>query len=176
MKKVIVLIAALLAALFVVGCKTAAPAAPAGPSASELMASARGGAPMGVMVGQGTASSQRQAEQNAANRLKRGLGYIAEQLVDAQVQSGRLAASVSGDLKSTMNAALENVSISAQRVDSGADSTGRGWAVYSLDKASALQAVTAAANAAKEKVAAGNFNPSNGFDDAYAKAAAMEWK
>jgi len=177
MKKVILLIAVLLAALFVVGCASKAPPAPTGPSATELMASAKGGAPMGALVGQATASSQRQAETNAIGQLKRAMNYIAQQLVDAQVSAGRVSSAVSADLKSNIATALDRGAVeTAKRVDSGADGSGRGYAVYSLDKASALQIITGAVNAAKGVVAAGNFNPNNGYDAAFDNAAGREWK
>ena len=179
MKKLIVLVAVLLAALFVVGCasKPSAPPAPTGPSAAELLAEAKGKAPMGVLVGQATGSSQPAAQTNAQGQLKRAMNYIAGQLVDAQVSAGRVSSAVSADLKSNIATALDRGAVeNAKRVDSGADGSGRGWAVYSLDKASALQLITTAADAAKTVVAAGNFNPSQGYDDAFGRAAAMEWK
>ena len=179
MKKLFVLFAVLLAALFVVGCasKPAAPAAPAGPSAAELMASAKGGAPMGVLVGQATASSQTTAQNNAVIQVKRGLKAIVVELVDAQVTAGAVASSVSTQLKQAMSAAIDGTTIGGiVKVDSGADVTGRGWAIYSLTKDEALKVITSAANEAKENVAAGNFAPSSGFDNVFAKAAGMEWK
>ena len=102
---------------------------------------------------------------------------IAGELVDGQVQSGRVATSVSGELKQTVNTALDRAGLSGvQKVNSGVDAAFRAWAVYSLNKDEALKEITTAVTAAKENIAAGNFNPSNGFDDAFAKAAAKEWK
>ena len=177
MKKVIVLIAVLLTALFAVGCASKPAPAPSGPSAADLMAGAKGSAPMGALVGQAAAGNQTTAERNAMNQLKRAMNYIAGQLVDAQVQSGRVSSAVSSDLKTNIATALDRGSLEgAQKVDSGADSTGRGWAVYSIDKANALKLITAAVNTAKDAVSAGNFNPNQGYDDAYNKAAGMEWK
>jgi len=180
MKKLIVLIAALLAALFVVGC---ASKGPTGPAAADLMADAKGGAPAGTLVGQATAqgtkdsSAKSKAEQNAVNQIKRGLNSIAMNLIDAQVAAGRVSSSVQNEFKQNVTKAFDSVSVGgAQKVDSGADVTGRGWAVFVVDKASALQAITAAADAAKTVVPAGNFTPSSGFDAAFDRAAAMEWK
>ena len=151
--------------------------APAGPSAADLLAEAKGSAPMGVLVGQATGGNQASAERSAINQLKRAMNSIAGELVDAQVASGRVSGSVASDLKTNIATALDRGSAgTTQKVGSGADSAGKGWAIYSIDKASALQTITSAVNAAKENVAAGNFNPNNGFDEAYAKAAAREWK
>jgi len=177
MKKLIVLIAALLAALFVAGCASK-PAAPTGPSAADLMADTRSGAPSGVVVGQATGASQSAAETNAINQLRRGLKYIVGESVDAQVQSGRLTSAVSTDLKQTIGTVLDRTPLSgAVKVGSGADGSGRGYAVYSIDKASALSLINSAATTAKETVqGSGNFNPNNGFDDQFVKAAAREWK
>ena len=179
MKKLFVLFAALLAALFVVGC---ASKPPAGPTAAELMAEAKSGAPNGTLVGQATArgtkdaSAQRQAEQRAVNQIKRALTFIVGELVDAQVQSGRVSSSVSGELKQTASAALDKAALGGvQKVESGADATFVAWAVYSLSKDEALKEVTKAVNAAKEKVSAGNFNL-NDFDAKFTAAATREWK
>jgi len=174
MKKLSVLLAVLLAALFVVGC---ASKPPAGPAAADLLAEAKVGAPSGTLVGQATASSQRTAENNAAAMIKRALKYIVGELVDAQVQSGRVSTSISTQLKQTTNTALDSAGLNGiHKVDSGADTAGRGWAVYALNKDEALKEINIAVTAAKEDVAAGNFNPSEGFDAIFLKAAGMEWK
>jgi len=169
MKKFFVLIAVLLAALFVVSC---ASKPPAGPTAAELLASAKGNAPAGTLVGQAT--SRGNAEQGAINQLSRGLGYIAGELIDEQAASGRLSAAVASEFKQKVNLGLTRVAIDAVKVESGAGSD-MNYAVYALDKSEALKSLTKAVNLAKEEVAAGNFNLSN-FDAKFAAAAAREWK
>jgi len=174
MKKFIVLIAALLAALLIVGCASK-PAAPTGPTAADLIADAKSGA-SGV-VAQATGSSQSAAEQNAVNNLKRGLKFVVGEQVDAQVKSGRLTSDLSVGIKQNMATALDRIPPSgAVKVGSGADGSGRGWAVYSIDQANALQLITSALNAIKDTVPVGNYTPSSGFDVQFTKAAAQEWK
>jgi len=180
MKKLIMLIAVLLAALLIIGCSSAPPA---GPSASEQMASAKNNAPIGTLVGQATGTAGKdkdaaikKAEQNAMNQLARGMVYVAGEMIDEQSASGRLSAAVAGDFKSNVNTALSRVSFAeAIKVESGIGSGDVGYAVYYLTKDEAQKILTKAVNAAKEVVAAGNFNFSN-FDAAFAKAAGREWK
>jgi outer membrane murein-binding lipoprotein Lpp len=169
MKKLMVLTAALLAALFIVGC---ASKPPAGPTAAELLSSAKGNAPGGTLVGQAT--SKGNAEQGAINQLARGLTYIAGEMIDEQAAGGRLTAGVAAEFKQKVNLGLTRVAIDAIKVESGAGSDGN-YAVYALDKTEALKSLTKAVNAAKEEVAAGNFNLNN-FDAAFAKAVMREWK
>ena len=174
MKKLIVLIAALMAALLIAGCATKPPA-PTGPTAADLIADAKSGA-SGV-VAHATSSSQSAAEQNAINNLKRGLKFIVGELADAQVKSGRLTSDLAGGVKQNMATALDRIPPSgAVKVGSGVDGANRGWAVYSINQDSALQLITTAFNAIKDSVPVGNFTPSNGFADQFNKAAAQEWK
>jgi len=176
MKKVIVLIAALLAALFVIGCASKAPPAPTGPAAADLMTESRNSVSSGPLFGLATGSSQSTATDNAIIQLKRGLKVIVGELIQAQVKSNRVPGSAANDLNQTMATVIDRTPpAGAIKVGSGADGTGRGWAVYSIDKAAALQLITSAANSAKNSVAAGNFDPSIGFDDAFANNA-KDWK
>ena len=173
MKKLIVMAAALLAALFIVGC-----ASTGGPVASDLMSNAKGDAPDGTLVGQATAGSVQQAEQRAKLQLVKGLAYIAKELIDEQVASGRLSNSVSSDFQTYVNTALTNSSLSsAVKVGSGTDTTKekKAWAVYYLERGDALKEVNAAVTAAKKEVAAGNFNTDN-FNAKFAAAISREWK
>jgi len=181
MKKFIVLVAALLAALFIVGCASK-PAAPSEPSASDLLASAKGNAPSGVLVGQAIAKqgsredSIRRAEQNAALQIIRAIQYIAGEMIDEQVTSGRLSASVVSDFKTTINTALSRTGIDAVKVESGAGAGDTGYAVSYLDKAGTLKVFNSAVTASKESVSGTrNFNNDN-FDAVFARAAAREWK
>ena len=171
MKKLIVLMAALFAALVIVGCKTPPPA---GPSAAELLASAKGNAPDGVLVGLATAKGS--AEQTAMSQIKRGMIYIVGEMIDEQAAGGRLSASAANDLKTSVNSILSRASLAnVVKVDSGLSAAGDGWAVYYLSKADTLSEITKAVNLAKESVAAGNFNLNN-FDAKFAAAIAREWK
>jgi curli biogenesis system outer membrane secretion channel CsgG len=176
MKKFIVLITALLAALLIAGCASK-PAAPTGPSAAELMSDAKNSAPSDAIVGQATARSGKdRAEQNAINQIVRGLGSLVAEMVDEQSAAGRLSATVASDFKQAVVTALSKSNLgSVKKVDSGVSAAGEGWAVYALGKAETLAEVTKAVNLAKETVAAGNFNLSN-FDAKFAAAAGKEWK
>jgi PBP1b-binding outer membrane lipoprotein LpoB len=181
MKKLIVLIAALLAALLIAGC-TSKPAAPTGPSASELMASAKGNAPDGVLVAQATGrggskeDAIKKAEQNAILQLVRGMSYIVSEMIDEQAAGGRLSASIASDFKSNIQTSLTRVSLAeVVKVESGTGAGDVGYAVYYLDKAETQKVLTKVVNAAKEVVAAGNFNFSN-YDAKFAAAITKEWK
>jgi hypothetical protein len=178
MKKLIVLIAALVAALFVVGCATK----PTGPTAAELMSEAKSGAPAGTIVGQGTArgtkdnAASSQATQRSLASIKRALVYLAGEMVDAQVTAGRVSSSVSGEFKQAIGNALDKAALNgAVKVDSGADSAFVSWAIFSLSKEEALKELTTAVNSAKDVVSAGNFNFSD-FEAKYPLAASKEWK
>jgi len=181
MKKLSVIVAALLAALFIAGCASSAPAS-SGPSASDLMSSAKNNAPDGTLIGQGSAkekdkdASEKKAQERALFGLAKGMIYIVGELVDEQVASGRLASSVSDEFRQLVTTILSRTVIrDAVKVDSGFGSGDTAWAVYYLTKADTLKAINVAVNSAKEQVAAGNFNTSN-FDAKYAAAIAREWK
>jgi len=172
MKKLSVLTAVLLAALFVVGCATK----PSGPTSAEVLAENKANVPSGVLVGQATASNQATAERNAAAQVKRALKFIASELVDAQVKAGGINSAISTELKQTINTALDNTTINGLvKVGSGAE--GGGWAIFTLNKEESLKEVNIAVNVAKENVGgSGNFDPNEGFSEAFAKAADLEWK
>ena len=169
MKKLTMIFASLAAVLFIAAC---ASKPPAGPTAAELLSSAKGNAPGGALVGQAT--SKGNAEQAAMLQLVRGLTYIAGEMIDEQAAAGRLTAGAASDFKSNVNTALTRVTIDAVKVESGAGSDGN-YAVYALDKGEALKVITKVTNAAKEVVAAGNFNLNN-FDAKFNAAAMREWK
>jgi len=175
MKKLSVLIAILVAAMFVVGC--ASTPKDTRPSASDLLAETKSSAPVGALVGQATASSgQKKAEQNAMAQIIRGMMYIVGEMVDEQVTAGRLTAAVGTSFKQTVNNYLGTASlVNVTKVDSGVGNGDAGWAVYALSKDETLKEITKAVNLAKESVAAGNFNFNN-FDAKFAVAAGREWK
>jgi len=180
MKKLFVLFAVLLAALFVVGC---ASKPPAGPTAAELMAEAKSGAPMGALVGQATAqgskdnSAVNKAEQNAMGQIKKGLVSIVAEMLTAQVQEGRLQSATAEEFRTSVNGLLQMASLTGiQRVDSGNDAAFKSWAIVALSKAEALKEITSAVNAAKRDVSGSSNFSLDGFDAAFAKAADKEWK
>jgi len=190
MKKFTVPIAVLSAALFAAGCASsperpsadAGPPEPAGPSADELMSGARNSAPAGTLVGQATAkeeskeASETKAEQNARYQLVMGMSFITEELINAQVASGRLPDSVSEDFRrNAVNALSMSALGSAEKLDSGFGADDTAWCVYYMLKGDTLKEINRAVSAAKQTVAAGNFN-TNDFDAIFDDAAAMEWK
>jgi len=181
MKKFSVIVAAFIAALFIAGCASSAPAS-SGSTANDLMSSAKNNAPIGTLVGQGSVkekdkdASEKKARERAYFQLVRGLSYITKEMIDEQVASGRLSSSVSGDFERLVATALSRSSLgNAVRQESGFGADNTAYCVFYLTKADALKEVTNAVNAAKEQVAAGNFNLDN-FDAKYAVAAAREWK
>jgi len=173
MKKFIVLIAALFAALLIAGCASK-PAAPSGPSAAELMASAKDKAPAGVLIGQATGKGS--VDQVALRQIIRGMTYIVGEMADEQSAAGRLSAGVASEFKQTVATILSRANLgNAVKVEVGTGAGDMGYAVFYLDKAEALKEITKAVNLAKESVAAGNFNFSN-FEAKFAIAITKEWK
>jgi len=176
MKKLSVMIAVLIAALFVVGC------ASTGPTASEMMSDAKGSAPIGALVGQGTAkesskdASTKKAQDRALSQLVRGMAFIVGELIDEQVASGRLSSNVSDEFRRLVISALSSTPLNgARRLEQGFGAGDTAWSVFYIEKADALKEVTNAVNAEKKDVAAGNFNL-DGFDAKFNTAASREWK
>jgi len=181
MRKVIVIVAVLLTAVFVAGCSSVAPAAPV-PSASELLASAKASAPGDTLVGQGTAkesskeASEKKAKDRALFAIVKAEIAIVKELIDDQVASGRLSSSVADEFRQNITTALSRSSMSSVvKQDAGFGAGDEAYAVYYLSKGDTLKEINAAVNAAKQEVAAGNFNTS-GFDAKYTAAIAKEWK
>jgi len=177
MKKLIVLIAALMAVMFVVGCATNK-----GPTASELMASAKGSVGDGNLIGQATAkegskeASEKKAKERALFQIVRAMSYIVKEMADEQIASGRLSANVSDQFNTLVTTALQRSSLgSVQKADGGFDGSDTAWVIYYQSKADTLKEVTNAVNAAKREVAASNFNFDN-FNAKFDAAAAREWK
>jgi len=178
MKKFVVLIAALLAALLIAGCASAP-----GPSASELAASAKGDAPAGTLIGQGTAkegskdASEKKAKDRALFALAKGMNSVAEKMVDDAVKAGKVNSGTdANELKSTMLAALSKSSLGGvQKVDGGIVGKDEAWVVYTLDKGEVLKEIQKAIDAAKDaKKAPRSFDTSD-FDKEYA-ATDKDWR
>jgi hypothetical protein len=176
MKKLIVMIAALTAALFIVGCATS------GPTAGELMSSAKNGAPDGTLVGQATAkagskdASLKKSQESALFQLVKGMVAISRDLVDDSVAAGRLSSSVKDGFLQDITTALTRSALNgAVKKDQGFGAGDVAWSVYYMEKSEVLREITNAVNAAKQNHAAGNFNL-DGFDAKYSSIAAREWK
>jgi len=180
MKKLIVIVAALLATLLIAGCAST----PSGPTASEMMSSAKGNAPDGSLIGQGTApttgkdkdAAEKKAQDNARFQLVRAMTFIVKDLVDEAVAQGRLTSGTGEEFRQSVNTALSRSTLpGATKVDSGFGAGDVAWCVYYLDKGDVLKIINAAVNAAKEVVSAAAFNTNN-FDAKYGPVAAKEWK
>jgi len=177
MKKLTVLIAALVAALFVAGCATTS-----GPTVNDKLSEAKSSAPAGVLIGQGSAKegSKEAAEKKAKDRamfaLVKGMMVIANDLVDEAVSQGRIASADGTELKQNISTALSRSGLNrAVKVDAGTIGKDEAWAVYYLEKADVQKEIDTAVTAAKEKVSARNFNINN-FEAKYPAAANREWK
>ena len=177
MKKLTVLIVALTAALFIAGCATTQ-----GPTVNDKLNEAKGSAPPGALVGQGSAkeSSLDAAEKKAKDRalfaIVKGMIFIAHDMVDDSVTQGRLATSDATALKQNITSALSASSLNrVQKVDAGTIGKDEAWAVYFMDKGDVQKEIENAVNAAKEKVNARAFN-TNSFDTKYPAGANREWK
>ena len=178
MKKLSVLIAALLAALFIAGC-----ASTGGPSASDMLAEAKNKAPEGSLVGQGTGTAgkdtdaaAKKAEENAKFQFRRAMSWIVKEMVDDAVTAGRLSSGVAEDFRQSINTAITRVQLTgATKADAGIAAGNVAWAVYYMEKGDVLKAVTACVNAAKQDHPAGAFNL-DGFDAKFKAAANREWK
>jgi len=173
MKKLMVMIAVLTAALFIAGCATS------GPTVSDKLSEAKSNAPAGVLIGQGSAKegSKEAAEKKAKDRalfaLVKGINFIAGDIVDDAVTAGRLTTADATELKQKVSAALTRSALNrAVKVDSGTIGKDEAWAVYYMDKADVLKEI-------EQAVAASNpprgFN-TNSFDAKYPAGAAREWK
>jgi len=173
MKKLTVLIAALVAVLFIAGC------ASTGPTVNDKLSEAKSSAPAGALIGQGSAKegSKEAAEKKAKDRayfaLVKGLNFIASDIVDEAVTAGRLTAADATALKQNIQSALSRSALNrAVKVDAGTIGKDEAWAVYYLEKADALKEIDAA-------VAASNpprgFN-TNAFESKFPAAANREWK
>jgi len=179
MKKLIVIVAALLAVLLIAGCASA----PSGPSASEMMSSAKGNAPDGSLIGQGTGTAgkdkdaaAKKAQDNARFQLVRAMTFIVKDLVDDAVAQGRLTSGTGEEFRQSVNTALSRSTLpGATKVDSGFGAGDVAWCVYYIEKGDVLKIINSAVNAAKEVVSAGPFNTNN-FDAKYGPVAAREWK
>ena len=173
MKKLTVLIAALTVALFIAGCVTS------GPTVSDKLNDAKGSAPPGTLVGQGSAkeSSKEAAEKKAKDRayfaLVKGLTFIAKDIIDDAVTAGRLTTADADALKINVQSAIARSALNrAVRVDAGTIGKDEAWAVYYLDKADALKEIDAAVAASSPPR---GFN-TNSFESKYPAAANRDWK
>jgi len=168
MKKFVVIIAALCAAL-AVGCAST-------PPASDMMASAKNGAPDGALVGQATGSSEQMADADAKYQLTRAMSFIVKDMVDAAVA---VIDSVVADQfrQQGVNTALGKLNLSgAVKQGSGKGKDGY-WAVYSMDKSEVTRAINQAVASGKAAFpAAAPFTIEGRIDKAYAAQAAKEWK
>jgi len=173
MKKLIVTIAALTAALFIAGCATS------GPTVSDKLSEAKSSAPAGTLIGQGSAkeSSKEAAEKKAKDRayfaLVKGITFIAKDIIDDAVTAGRLATGDADALKLNVQNAIARSALNrAVKVDAGTIGKDEAWAVYYMEKADVLKEIDAAVAASN---APRGFN-TNSFEAKYPAGANREWK
>jgi hypothetical protein len=172
MKKVVVIIAALCAALVVVGCASA-------PSASDMMSKAKNSAPSGALVGQATGNTDQKADSDAKYQLVRGMSAMVKDMVDAAVADKTLQAGAPTEtFRQGVVTALTRISLSsAKKLGSGQGSGKVYWAVYSMDKSDVTRVLTQAVNASKQlNASASAFTIDKYINAAYANQSGREWK
>jgi len=171
MKKIAVIIAALLAALVVAGCAST-------PPASDMMANAKNNAPADALVGQATGDSEQKAEANAKYQLARAMGEMVKDMVNAAVTAGVFQSATAETFRQGVNTALiRNNLIGAVKLGAGVGSGKVYWAVYSMDKAEVIRVINNAVNASKQvNTAANAFTIDKWIDNAYKTYQAREWK
>jgi hypothetical protein len=178
MKKMVVMIAVLCAALFLAGCVSSAP------PASEGMASAKSSAPAGTLVGQATApkgsskdETMKKSETSAKSQLVRAMTFIVKDMVDEAVTAGTVAAAVAEDFRLGINSNLSRSNLNgAVKAGQGEGAGGVWYTVLYMDKAEVVKEINTAVNASKQaNPAAGAFTTDN-IDKAFSTYADREWK
>jgi hypothetical protein len=176
MKKIAWVIAALCAALVVVGCAST-------PTASEAMEDARRSAPSGALVGMASAKeknkdeSLKKSDTLAKAQLVRAMSFIAKDMVDEAVADGIIDSGIASEFRKGIDAALGRISYPASRLGQGTAKGNEAWTVWSMDKAGVTEAITEASNVSKNSnPGAAGFNPKSGIDKAYNTHAGKEWK
>jgi hypothetical protein len=174
MKKIILMIAALCAALAVVGCASS----PSSPPASEMMASARRNAPEGTVVGQATGSDASKADSDAKYQITRAISFMVKDMVEEAVAADVVEYTPAEAFRQGVNTALTRISMSAAvRQDSGMGSGKVYWAVYYMDKSEVVKVINQAVAASKAvNPDAAAFSIEDRIDKAYSTHAAREWK
>jgi len=171
MKKVVVIIAALCAALVVVGCAST-------PPAGDMMANAKNGAPADALVGQATGDSEQRAEANAKYQLARAMSEMVKDMVNAAVAAGVLQSAPAETFRQGVNTALTRNNLTgAVKRGAGVGSGKVYWAVYSMDKAEVIRVINNAVTASKQvNTTANAFTIDKYIDNAYSTHQAREWK
>jgi len=172
MKKIVVIIAALCAALVVVGCAST-------PPAGDMIASAKNGAPSDALVGQATGDSEQKAIDNAKYQLARAMSFIVKDMVDAAVAEGVIQSAPAETFRQGVNTALGRINLSAAvKQGSGVGSGKVYWAVYSMDKPEVVKVINQAVSASKQAYpnTVNAFTVDKYIDKAYSTYQAREWK
>jgi predicted nucleic-acid-binding protein len=171
MKKIAWMIAAFCAVLVIVGCAS-------GPSASEMMRSAKSSAPDGTLIGQASGSVATKAETDAKYQVTRAIGFIVQEMINEAVEAKVIAYTPAEEFRQSVNTALLRNNLSAAvKQDSGVGAGKVYWAVYYLEKADAIKVINSAVTAAKElHPAAAAFSTEAGINKAFNAAANREWK
>lgn len=170
MKKAVLIIAALCAALLVAGCASA-------PPAGDSMADARRSAPDNTLVGQATGSDAKGAEDDAKYQLVRGMAAMVKDMVDDAVAAKALDSGISEQFRQAVNTALTKINVGAVKQGSGEGKGKVFWAVYYMEKGEVIKAINQAVAAGKSAFpAAATFAIEGRIDKAFAAQASKEWK
>jgi outer membrane murein-binding lipoprotein Lpp len=177
MKKMVVIVAALCAVLFLAGCVSA-------PPASEGMANAKSSAPAGTLVGQATApkgaskdETMKKSESNAKYQLVRGMSAMVKSMLDEAVAEGRVPSGEADEFFRGVETSLSRAALSsAVKAGQGEGAGGAWFTVLYMDKAEVVKQINTSVNASKQANPGAAAFTTDNIDNAYNTYAAREWK
>ena len=183
MKKTICIIAVLLLALVIFGCKTEKPATGAQGGMPDWVLKARRDAPEDVIVGIGTArlatvnQSMTTSETRARGQVVRALNSMIRSMVQDYTASSEVDLSAAVAFQQQIETSLARAQLQGARiVEQNSDTTGQWWTVIYFNKSNAGREIDQAQAAAKLAVPAMlAFNAESRMDEQFKRAAEEEW-
>jgi len=176
MKRMIKVIAAVCAALFVAGCATV-------PNASDSLGDARRNAPNNSLVGLAAVKANKNtgpklAETQAKYQLARAMTFMLKDMVDDAVAKGQVQSGPAEEFRAAINDALSKNSLpSAVKLGDGPAKSGMYWAAYCMSKEDVVKLLGDAVNGAKARFPAmGAFTIDGRIDAAYATQSSKKWE
>jgi len=171
MKKIVVIVAVLCAALVVVGCASE-------PPASDMMSSAKSNAPGDALVGQATGTDAQKAEANAKYQLARAMSAMVKDMVDAAVAANVIQSAAAETFRKGVDTALvRNNLTSAVKQGAGVGKGKVYWAVYYMGKTEVIKVINNAVAASKQvNTNVSAFTIDKYIDKAYSTHQPRDWK